>query len=105
MAPLPAGGPYELTVRAGEQHVRFTDVLAGEVWLAGGQSNMQFTLKNAADAATLSNWALRTTCTARGASGQSAAYVARSRRDGVAANSRCCCVALERVGPVTGRWR
>lgn len=39
--PLPVGGPYTLTVK-GENTVTFQDVLAGEVWICSGQSNMQF---------------------------------------------------------------
>lgn len=39
--PQPAGGPYEMTVCLdGESH-RFQDIFIGEVWLAGGQSNME----------------------------------------------------------------
>ena len=41
---LPAGGPYELEVVAGEEKVVVKDVLVGEVWLASGQSNMEFPL-------------------------------------------------------------
>jgi len=37
-----AGGPYELVVRAGTQERRVRDVLVGEVWLASGQSNMEW---------------------------------------------------------------
>lgn len=40
LPPLPAGGPHELTVRAGEHTLVVRDVLVGEVWLCGGQSNM-----------------------------------------------------------------
>ena len=43
---LPAGGPYTLTV-AGATTVTVQDVLIGEVWLASGQSNMQFALRYA----------------------------------------------------------
>jgi sialate O-acetylesterase len=46
LAPLPAGGPYELRVR-GDQTVELHDVLIGDVWLLGGQSNMEFTLAGA----------------------------------------------------------
>ena len=35
-----AGGPFVLNVRAGEQRREVADVLVGEVWIAGGQSNM-----------------------------------------------------------------
>jgi sialate O-acetylesterase len=47
---MPAGGPYDLTVAAGTK-LTFHDILLGEVWLASGQSNMEFkmmTVKNAA---------------------------------------------------------
>ncbi|KAF1692487.1 sialate O-acetylesterase [Pseudoxanthomonas koreensis] len=37
-----AGGPYELVVRAGGEEHRVRDVLVGEVWLASGQSNMEW---------------------------------------------------------------
>ena len=40
---VPAGGPYELTVK-GMNTVTLRDVLVGEVWLASGQSNMDFTV-------------------------------------------------------------
>jgi len=48
---LPAGGPYTLTVTAGNggsQTVR--DVLVGDVWLCSGQSNMVLQVKRALDA-------------------------------------------------------
>ena len=50
LPPMEAGGPCELTVRAAEEAVTFTDVLIGDVWLAGGQSNMQWPLKDSAGA-------------------------------------------------------
>lgn len=40
LSPVPAGGPYTLRI---DDRV-FSDVLAGEVWLCSGQSNMSFTL-------------------------------------------------------------
>ena len=42
--PMPAGGPYELTLACGGEKLVFTDVMVGEVWLCGGQSNMEFRL-------------------------------------------------------------
>ncbi len=44
LAPLAAGGPFELTVETTDERVRLEDVLVGEVWLASGQSNMDFTV-------------------------------------------------------------
>lgn len=48
---LMAGGPHTLTV-AGDQTITFEDVLVGDVWLAGGQSNMEWPViaSNDADA-------------------------------------------------------
>ncbi len=44
---LPAGGPYEMTVSDGTDTIAFNDIMIGEVWLAGGQSNMEYELQNA----------------------------------------------------------
>jgi len=43
---LPAGGPHTLVVEtpATNETLSVTDLLVGEVWLASGQSNMQWTL-------------------------------------------------------------
>lgn len=41
-----AGGPYTLSI-AGVQRVSFTNVLIGDVWLCGGQSNMEWPLERA----------------------------------------------------------
>jgi len=46
-----AGEPYNISVVAGVETVNITDVLFGDVWLCSGQSNMAFTLKEAAEAA------------------------------------------------------
>ena len=43
VTPPPAGGPYPLVID-GEQHLEFTDVLVGDLWLCSGQSNMEFGL-------------------------------------------------------------
>jgi sialate O-acetylesterase len=45
---MDAGGPYDLTIR-GSQSINSLvehDILIGEVWLASGQSNMNFTMSN-----------------------------------------------------------
>jgi len=44
---LKSGGPYTMTI-AGKNTVTVTDVLVGEVWLASGQSNMDFTVAKTA---------------------------------------------------------
>lgn len=46
---MPAGGPYDLTVTIGDDSATFTDVLIGDVYLAGGQSNMQFRVEESVD--------------------------------------------------------
>lgn len=45
----PAGGPFELRVSSGRQELALKDVLIGEVWLCGGQSNMELPLRQARD--------------------------------------------------------
>ncbi len=44
LAPHAAGGPFEMTVK-GKNTIVLKDILFGEVWLCGGQSNMQFTIR------------------------------------------------------------
>lgn len=44
LAPQPAGGPYELTVR-GSNTIVYSNVYYGEVWICAGQSNMSLPLK------------------------------------------------------------
>ncbi len=44
LPPMPAGGPYDLKVSEPGKTVKISDVWIGEVWIASGQSNMQFTL-------------------------------------------------------------
>lgn len=43
LAPHPAGGPFDMTVTGGNTLV-LHDILFGEVWVCGGQSNMQYAL-------------------------------------------------------------
>ena len=45
---ISAGGPYEVVVR-GKNEVRLTNVLIGEVWVASGQSNMEWSVAASAN--------------------------------------------------------
>jgi sialate O-acetylesterase len=47
LGPLAAGGPLELRVWSEGALLQLTDILVGEVWVASGQSNMQWTVANA----------------------------------------------------------
>ena len=44
---LKTGGPHQLTIDGAKDHLKFSDVLVGEVWVCSGQSNMQFQVKQA----------------------------------------------------------
>lgn len=48
---VPAGGPYELTMRTATNTKTIRDVWVGEVWFCIGQSNMEWPLRKAASAA------------------------------------------------------
>jgi sialate O-acetylesterase len=50
LAPMKAGGPFELTV-AGKNTLTIKNVMVGEVWMASGQSNMEFTMAGVLNAA------------------------------------------------------
>jgi sialate O-acetylesterase len=45
----PASGPHTITIRSGNDVVTLEDVLSGEVWIASGQSNMEWSMDAAAD--------------------------------------------------------
>jgi len=49
--PPAAGGPYTLRIAGQQQKIEWTDVLVGDVWICGGQSNMQFGLAQARNGA------------------------------------------------------
>ena len=49
LPPMPHGGPFELTVTDGQTTLVFQDVLIGDVYFAGGQSNMEMRLKDTQD--------------------------------------------------------
>ena len=44
---MEAGGPYQMIISNGQQQLEFSDLMIGEVWLCSGQSNMDWTLKDA----------------------------------------------------------
>jgi sialate O-acetylesterase len=46
---LPAGGPFDLVIK-GKNTVTAKNVLFGEVWVCGGQSNMEWSVNGSADA-------------------------------------------------------
>jgi beta-xylosidase len=46
LPPQPAGGPFTMTI-AGRNTIRLEDVWLGEVWVASGQSNMEWPLAQA----------------------------------------------------------
>ncbi|MGD0572395.1 MAG: sialate O-acetylesterase [Sedimentisphaerales bacterium] len=45
-----AGGPYEMTV-SGKNPITIKNILVGEVWVCSGQSNMEFTVRQAKNSA------------------------------------------------------
>lgn len=46
LPPRSAGTGYEMTVNCGNLEKKYSNIAIGEVWLAGGQSNMEFELQN-----------------------------------------------------------
>ncbi len=48
LKPLSAGGPHTLTIE-GPNKIELKNVLVGEVWIASGQSNMQWSVMQCAD--------------------------------------------------------
>lgn len=48
LPPIKAGGPYSMLV-AGKDSLLIEDILAGEVWLASGQSNMGYSMASLSD--------------------------------------------------------
>ena len=50
LEPLKAGGPYTLKISTPQKELIYNKVLAGEVWLCSGQSNMEFQFNLAATA-------------------------------------------------------
>lgn len=48
-------GPHTITIKAGGEAMIIEDVLAGEVWLCSGQSNMEWSLEGTADGKQIMN--------------------------------------------------
>ena len=48
---MPPGGPHAMRVHAGNEHIDVRDILVGDVWVASGQSNMEFTVAESQNAA------------------------------------------------------
>ncbi|MEY2901154.1 MAG: hypothetical protein RLY89_260 [Bacteroidota bacterium] len=44
---MQAGGPYQMFITTDQQQLEFSDLMVGEVWLCSGQSNMDWSLKDA----------------------------------------------------------
>lgn len=49
LPPCKAGGPYKMVISDEEAELSFSDIMMGEVWLASGQSNMEFEIQNCKD--------------------------------------------------------
>ena len=49
LPPMEAAKGYEMTVNCGAFEKKFINIAIGEVWLAGGQSNMELELQNSKD--------------------------------------------------------
>ncbi len=45
LPPGDAGGPFTLSIQ-GKNRIELTDILVGDLWLASGQSNMEFPMEN-----------------------------------------------------------
>ncbi len=48
--PREAGGPHSITVSSGDEQINIADVWYGDVWIASGQSNMEWSVALSADA-------------------------------------------------------
>ncbi|HBG01684.1 MAG TPA: 9-O-acetylesterase, partial [Firmicutes bacterium] len=49
LPPMPAGGPFELRIQGSGEDLVISDVCVGDVWLLGGQSNMELPVSRTLD--------------------------------------------------------
>ncbi len=49
IGPFPAGGPYAIKISGDTEEIVLKDIYFGDVYIAGGQSNMEFELQNSLD--------------------------------------------------------
>lgn len=47
---IKAGGPYEMSITSGSNHIQIKNILIGDIWVCSGQSNMELMVKEAKDA-------------------------------------------------------
>ena len=50
LPPMKPGAPRELTIEGDGERLHFLDVVAGDVWVCGGQSNMEWSVADSRDA-------------------------------------------------------
>src|SRR5690349_9665724 len=48
---MKAGGPYEMTIAGAGKRIAVRDILVGDVWVASGQSNMEWPVASSVNAA------------------------------------------------------
>ena len=41
LKPMPLGGPFTMTITAGDKKIEYKNVLVGDIWVCSGQSNME----------------------------------------------------------------
>lgn len=56
LKPVQAGGPFTMTITGDNDSLTLTNILVGDVWLASGQSNMQFPIGPSWWSTPMSNW-------------------------------------------------
>lgn len=49
LAPMSSGGPFTLVIQGRNDEVKIHDILVGDVWLLGGQSNMELPISRTLD--------------------------------------------------------